>query len=56
MTLGAPRGTNVREPASRRGPDREGVDGVGGGEVKPRLFEGCVRVGGWGMWTGEAMA
>jgi len=34
----------------------EGVDGVGGGDVK-RLFEGCVRVGGgWGTWTGEATA
>ena len=39
--------TNVHEPASRRlAPDIEGVDGVGGGDVKPRLFEACVRVEG----------
>ena len=45
VTLAAVRGTNVRKPASSRLTlDREGVDGVGGGEAKPRLFEGCMRV------------
>lgn len=48
VTLAAVRGTNVREPASSRlATEIEGVDGVGGGDVKPRLFE-CARVGGWG--------
>ena len=57
MTLAADRGINAREPASSRLlPGRAGVEGVGGGDVKPRLFEGCARVGGWGAWTGEAMA
>ena len=35
----------------------EGVDGVSGGDVKPRLFEACARAEGWGDgWTGEAIA
>ena len=57
VSLAAARGTNVREPTSRRlALDREGVDGVGGGEDKPRLFEECERAEGWGDgWTGEAI-
>ena len=34
----------------------EGVDGVGGGDVKTGLFEECARAEGWGRWTGEAIA
>ena len=60
VTLAADRGINAREPAStgsRLLPGRAvGVDGVDGGDVKSRLFVGCARVGGWGAWTGEAMA
>jgi hypothetical protein len=56
VTLAAARGTNAREPTSSRlAPDVGGVDGVGGGDVKPRLFEECVRAEGWGGWTGEAI-
>ena len=57
VSLAAARGTNVREPTSRRlALDREGVCGVGGGDVKPRLFEECERAEGWGGgWTGEAI-
>jgi hypothetical protein len=40
--------TNVHEPTSSRlAPDMEGVDGVSGGDVKPRLFEECARAEGW---------
>ena len=47
VILAAVRGTNVREPTSSRlAPDIEGVDGVGGGAVKPRLFEECARAEG----------
>ena len=35
--------------------DMEGVDGVGGGDIKPRLFDECVRAEEWGGWTGEAI-
>jgi hypothetical protein len=41
-----------RRPAA----DKERVDGVVGGDVKPRLFEECARADGWGGgWTGEAI-
>ena len=47
VILAAVRGTNAREPTSSRlAPDMEGVDGVGGGDVKPRLFEECARAEG----------
>jgi hypothetical protein len=50
----AARGTNARELTSSR--LAAGVDGVGGGDVKPRLFEECARAEGWGGgWTGEAI-
>ena len=53
VSLAAARGTNAREPTSSR---LEGVDGVGGGEVKPRLFEECARAEGWGGgWTGDVI-
>ena len=54
VSLAAARGTNVRElTSSRLALDMEGV---AGGEVKPRLFEECARAEGWGGgWTGEAM-
>jgi hypothetical protein len=40
----AARGTNIREPTSSwLAPDMGEVDGVGGGDVKPRLFEECER-------------
>ena len=57
VSLAAAHGTNVREPTSSRlVPDTEGVDAVGGGGVKPRLFEECTSVEGWkGGWTGEAI-
>jgi len=58
LELAAARGTNVREPTSSRlAPDIDGVDGVGGGDVKPRLFEECERAERWGgcWWTGEAL-
>ena len=46
VSLAAAHGTNATEPTSSR---LEGVDGVGGGggDVKPRLFEECVRAEGW---------
>jgi hypothetical protein len=53
VSLAAARGTNVCEPTSSR---FDGVAGVGGGDVKPRLFEECARVEGWGGgWTGETI-
>ena len=56
VSLAAARGTNAREPTSRRLAEIEGVNGVGGGDVKPRLFEECARAEGWGGgWTGEAI-
>ena len=57
VSLAAARGTNVRERTSNRlEPDMEGVDRVGGGDVKPRLFEECERAEGRGDgWTGEAI-
>jgi len=57
VSLAAARGTNAREPTSSRfAPDMEGVEGVDGGDVKPRLFEECERAEGWGDgWTGEAI-
>jgi hypothetical protein len=57
VSLAAARGTNVSEPTySRLAPDMEGVDGVRGGDVKPRLFEECARAEGWGGgWTGVAI-
>jgi hypothetical protein len=52
VSLAAARG-NVREPTSSR---LEGVAGVGGGDVRPRLFEECARAEGWGGgWTGETI-
>ena len=42
VSLAAARGTNVHEAMSGQlALDREGVDGVGGGDVKQRLFEEC---------------
>ena len=56
VSLAAARGTNAREPTSSRLAPDIGVDGVGGGDVKPRLFEECARAEGWGgWWTGEAI-
>ena len=47
VSLAAARGTNVHEPTSSQlAPDTEGVDAVGGGGVKPRLFEECTRAEG----------
>jgi hypothetical protein len=50
VSLAAARGTNVCEPTSNRlAPDKgKGVDGVGGGDVKPRLLEECERAEGRG--------
>ena len=51
VSLAAARGKNTREPSRRLAPDTEGVDEVGGGDVKPRPF--CERAEGWGDgWTG----
>ena len=56
LSLEAARGTNVRELTSSRLADIEGVDGVAGGDVKPRLFEECARAEGrGGGWAGEAI-
>ena len=56
VSLEAARGTNARKPTSSQLADMEGVDGVGGGDDKPRLFEECARVEGWwGGWAGEAI-
>ena len=56
VILAAVRGTNVHESTSSRlAPDMEDVDGVGGGDVKTKLFEECARAEGWGGWVGEAI-
>ena len=45
-----------RSLTSSRLADIEGVDGVAGGDVKPRLFEECARAEGrGGGWAGEAI-
>jgi hypothetical protein len=44
VSLAAARGTSAREQTSSQ---LEGVDGVVGGDVKPRLFEECARAKGW---------
>ena len=52
--LAAACGTNVCELSSSR--LALDMEGVGGGDVKPRLFEECERVEGRGdEWTGEAI-
>ena len=45
VILAAVRGTR-ETTSSRLAPDMEGVDGVGGGDVKPRPSEECARAEG----------
>ena len=54
VSLAAVRGTNPREPTFNQLPsDIEGVDEIGGRDVKLRLFEECARAEGRARWTGE---
>ena len=56
VSLAAVRGTNPREPTSNQlALDIEGVDEVGGRDVKLRPFEECGRAEGWARCTGEAI-
>ena len=49
VDLAGARGTDVYEPTSSRlALGMEGVDEVGGGDVKPRLFEERAGEEGWG--------
>ena len=54
VSLAAVHGTNPREPTFNQLPsDIEGVDKIGGRDVKLRPFEECARAEGRPRWMGE---